>query len=104
MINFAGWTYDAARFRVGLRFGAAQRAEDGESGGKMFEGVRFGSATGHVKQLPEEKHRGVGFARPAASGQDDGLRVARLRLLPHSFLDDTHQLRLLYNVAGAGQR
>ena len=68
-------------------------------------GGRFGSATGQVKQLPEKKHRGVDFARPAASGQDYGLRVARLRLLlPHSFLDDTHQLKLLYNVAVAGQR
>ena len=60
-------TYDATRLGIGLRLGAAQRSEDGESCGQVFESVRFGSTSGSIEQLTQEEHRGVRLARTAAT-------------------------------------
>ena len=46
--------YNAAGFRIGLRFGTAQWPEDGKSGGKVFESVRFGATARHIKQLTQQ--------------------------------------------------
>lgn len=58
-------TYDPTRFRVGRRFGGSQRSEHGERGGQVFERVRFGTAAGHVEQLPQQQHGGVRLAGTA---------------------------------------
>lgn len=60
-------TDDAAGLGIGLCFGAAQRAQDGEGGGQVLEGVRFGPPAGGVEQLTQQQHRRVRLARTTAS-------------------------------------